>query len=491
MRVMWVLVWGLVAATGLIAAEARTEDHPPALRAVSSGKHLWIAIPADGGCRVLHHSTEMDGAFFKEVARLPAVPAAMAALDNRLWIVAAPLDAHSGSAVFALSTNRNPATGSISYQPSGRFDVLASIPAADRLLAIAPASDSLVALVARPQYALIESSPMQWNDLSLSGAVGASPALVAWPGIGQTTWAILQADGSDLDSWVATANSAPLQWERQRWKGAAEGFEMLITGSSRPAMISRVEGTGFVIQYLAAAGPRTLATISPPAGPWTVTGWGDEFRLVWSDASGTVHTAQIDGVTGAISASQPLTPEPSNGAEWIHLPLLGALTIGMLLAGFIIHPPIDPPASLAADWVPLPLPRRVIALAVDLIPGALIALAVTGAQWDELLAMPSWTPDLTRAAPSSIMLGVTGVWSLLFEVSLRATPGKFLVGGRVVRAPATGDDLRAGFGRTCARACLKTCVLFAPALGFLAFVNPLQQGLPETLTKTIVARRVR
>jgi hypothetical protein len=38
------------------------------------------------------------------------------------------------------------------------------------------------------------------------------------------------------------------------------------------------------------------------------------------------------------------------------------------------------------------------------------------------------------------------------------------------------------------RALLKGVVLFAPALGFLAFVHPLQQGLPETLTRTIVVR---
>ncbi len=490
---MFSIVVGLFIAFGPFSEHARTDEQPsvlaPALRAVSSGKHLWIAIPAEVGCRVLHHSSEMDGPFFKEVARLQDVPAALAALDNKLWIVAPSRGTDSASAVFSLSTDRNPVNGVISYQPNGRLDVLPSIPAADRFVAVAPAHDGLVALVARPEFTLIESNPMQWNDLVTTGTWGLSPKLVAWPHSAASPWAIVQVDGSDLESWTAMQQPAASAEQRQRWIGAGEGFELIITGSSRPAMIAHIEGTGFVLQYLAAAGPRRLTTVTPPNGAWTITGLGDEFRLVWCDASGTVHIAPIDGVTGAIAESRPLTPQPSPTGEWIHLPLLGALTIGMLLAGFIIHPPMNPPAALSADWVALSLPRRVIALAVDLIPGAVIALLVTGAQFDELLAMPSWTPDLARSTPSSIMLGITGGWCLIFEVSLRATPGKFLVGGRIVSAPEAGSDLRAGFLRTAARALLKTCVLFAPALGFLAFVHPLQQGLPETITKTIVARR--
>ena len=87
------------------------------------------------------------------------------------------------------------------------------------------------------------------------------------------------------------------------------------------------------------------------------------------------------------------------------------------------------------------------------------------------------------------MLGFTGIWCGIFEVVLRATPGKFIFGGRIVRAPDGGTDMRAGVGRSLLRALLKAVVLFAPALGVLAFVHPLQQGLPETLSKTVVARR--
>ncbi|MSR68734.1 MAG: hypothetical protein EXS17_00045 [Phycisphaerales bacterium] len=472
-------------------AGGRADDPQPALRAVSSGTHLWIAVPQASGCIVLHHTFEMDGSFFNEVTRLPALPLALAAIDNRLWIVASPIDAKSGSAVYALSSIRDPATGSIVYQPSGRLDVLPSIPAGDRVCAVAPAIDGPIALVARPEFELIESKPMHWSELSLDGAGRQAPMLVAWGGTTASPWAILNVEGSDLVSWMPTKQPPPLRWERQVWIGAGEGFELLVTGSARPAMISHSDASGFVLQYLAPTGPRKLAQITPPQGAWTVTGMGDGFRLVWSDASGTVHIAAIDPVTGAIAQSLPLVPLPSATGKWIHLPLLGALTIGMLLAGFIIHPPIDPPPALGVEWVALPLSRRVIALAIDLIPGIVIALIVTGAQLNELLAMPSWTPDLSSSTPSSIMLGVTGVWCLIFELALRATPGKFLVGGRIVRAPDGGCDVRAGFLRTGVRALLKTVVLFAPALGFLAFVHPLQQGLPETITKTIVARKHR
>ena len=144
---------------------------------------------------------------------------------------------------------------------------------------------------------------------------------------------------------------------------------------------------------------------------------------------------------------------------------------------------------MSGGWIALPMFRRIAALAIDLIPGAIFALWITGARVEELMSMPSWTPDLARAAPASIMLGFTGIWCGIFEVVLRATPGKFIFGGRIVRAPDGGTDMRAGVGRSLLRALLKAVVLFAPALGFLAFVHPLQQGLPETLSKTVVARR--
>ena len=485
------LAW-LVAFTQRASAWARPSDHTPSLRAVSSGNHLWIALPTESGCTILHHSSEMNGAFFKEVRSLPALPAALAARENHLWIVAAPVGSGTGGAVYGLSTIRDPATGSFSYQPTGRLDVLPSLPASARFCGIAPQEDGPVVLVAQPDFALLASAPMGWQEIALSGDAVNSPMLVAWAGAAASPWAIVNVDGVDLISWTQSgaANSPP--WERQCWSGAGDGFEMMITGSVRPATLARFDGASgasFLLQYITPSGPRKLTVITPPQGSWTVTGFGEGFRLISVGAGGDVQLSAIDAVTGSLTPSTPLTPQPTTTSEWIHLPLLGALTIGMLLAGFIIHPPADPPPVLCAEWVALPLPRRLIALAIDMVPGAVIAVLVTGANLDELLAMPSWTPDLARSTPSSIMLGITGVWCLLFELSLRASPGKFLVGGRIVREPVASGDPRAGLWRSGGRALLKTAVLFAPALGFLAFVHPLHQGLPETITKTVVARR--
>ncbi len=484
-RAVWV---GLVVLNSS-ALGLRADEHAPTLRAVSSGSHLWIALPTSGGCTILHHSPAMGGWFFREVTKLPVLPTALAARANRLWIATDPADPSAATPVYSLSTERNPATGSFFYTPTGRLDVLPSIPPGTVLSGVAPEGDGPCALVAAPALELLHSTPTGWAVERLSSEVGSSAALVAWPRADRSQCALLRVDGEDLVSFVPRNPGDASAWERSAWPGAGIGFTLFITGSARPATLSRESPTEFVVQYLTPTGPRRLAVVPSSEDLWSVVGLDEGFQLVSADSTGGVSLAHIDPLTGSIAEAHPLVAQPSETGEWIHLPLLGALTIGMLLAGFILHPPLNAPERLPAPWVALPPARRVVALGIDLIPGAIVALAVTGAHLEELLAMPSWTPDLARATPSSIMLGVTGVWCLLFEITLRATPGKFIVGGRVVLAPDGTNDRRAGAGRAAARALFKMVVLFAPALGFLAFVHPTHQGLPETLTKTIVARR--
>ena len=482
-RLCFIIICTLCCSTSFAA------DSAPTLVVASSGSHLWVAVPTDSGCRIVHHALEMDGPFVREVATLPTLPIALAAHENQLAIIMPPTGIPLMSPVYSLTTNRNPATGSFYYQPYGRLDVLPSIESAAKITSAVLEMNAVLALIPGEKQELIRAGSMSWSNVPLPQSANSLSTLAPWSGLGGSTeWAILCVEGDDLVTWTPATDSVG-GWSQARWPAAGIGFQMVICGSNRPAILSR-EATGtFVIVYPTSSGLRTLGSISVPTQPWSIVGLGNTFQIVSTDKEGAVRLTSIDSISGLASADEVLSAQPTTTGDWIHLPFIGALTIGMLLAGFIVRPPLEPPHQMSGGWIALPMFRRIAALAIDLIPGAIFALWITGARVEELMSMPSWTPDLALAAPASIMLGFTGIWCGIFEVVLRATPGKFIFGGRIVRAPDGGTDMRAGVGRSLLRALLKTVVLFAPALGFLAFVHPLQQGLPETLSKTVVARR--
>ena len=475
----------------LLCSVAWTQTATPSLVAASSGKHLWVAIATSSGCRILHHAIEMGGPFCSDVAVLPELPAALAAHASELAILMPPAGSPISSAVYGLRAGRDPATGSWVYQPVGRLAVLPSIQSFGDVSNFVASDSGPLAWIGGAHPRLVQSTVSGWSELPLPQTLGPSPFLTAWSSGGARDWAVCSIDETNLVAWEYPGGESATSWSQTIWPRAALDLEMVIPGSMRPAVLSRGPAGLMTISYATATGLRKLGEITPPAESWTIVGWGEGFAITWIDAERALHLALVDPLSGAIGPAQALTPALTPTGDWIHLPLLGALTIGMLMAGFILRPPMEPQFPMPAGWDVFPMFRRINALAIDMIPGAIFALWITGARLSELMSMPSWTPELTTAAPAAIMIGFTGVWCFAFEVTLRATPGKFIFGGRVVRAPDGTADMRAGFHRAALRAILKCVVLFAPALGFLAFVHPLQQGLPETLSKTVVAQRRR
>src|SRR5204863_4041225 len=71
-------VWA--ASDVLIAAS--TED--------ASGGHLWFVVQNKSGFDLCHHAVAMGGPFFMPQAPLAQMPAALAAWDDRVWIMFGP-----------------------------------------------------------------------------------------------------------------------------------------------------------------------------------------------------------------------------------------------------------------------------------------------------------------------------------------------------------------------------------------------------------------
>jgi uncharacterized RDD family membrane protein YckC len=462
---------------------AAPADAPHELVATSSGTHVWVAVPREDGCKLVHHASAMEGAFCRSAVQLERLPQALVASGATLTIIM-PADGEPTShAVYALSTERNAATGSFFYRPAGRLDVLPSLPSDGAFAGVATDGSGVWLLQHASPMSLSRLEPTNWAVEQLPCA-RADALLVSWSDGAVQVPAIASVEGADVLLWQRRATS---DWTETRWPDAARTGWSVVAGASRPTLLVR-ENDGLRIVYPTPTGVRLLATMTKPTEPWAIVGVGDGLRLITAGADGSVRVAPINPLTGSAGESAELEPQPTTTSLWLHLPIIGAITIAMLLAGFVIRPPMTVPRQLPPDWMPLPMARRAAALLIDLLPGAGITLATTGCQIGELLVMPAWTPDIEQSSCAALMIAVTTAWCLLFETFFSSTPGKRLMGSRVLGIDADGPLESAGAARRAGRALLKGVVLFAPALGFLAFVHPLQQGLPETLTRTIVVR---
>jgi hypothetical protein len=484
----------------------------PTLRAASAGEHLWVAAPQEatqgGGARILH---AVRGSM-RECGTVDAMPDALVAGESQLWLIM-PAAAGSGtSPVYSVRAAFNPISDRWFSEPIGRFEVLPSVPAGGHLSGAASQGRQLLVLQGSEPPALLDQRGAGWVRTDVPPGLPAGTMLHQWPAGDGVGWALVAREGDDLRVWTRAENqqgSDAAAWSSALMPGSGEGLGLVVPGASRPTVLRRSGPDGaWTLSYARADGPLDIARINAPESLWTVVGAGDSFSLVTVDGAGQLGAAPIDSVEGTVGAVSPIVEAPSTAGEWLHLPLIGAVTVAALLAAFLVRPPVgDRVPSLPAGWEPVDSWRRAIGLAIDMVPGALVAMAATGCAPQDLLAMPAWTSVTAKAIPSSIMLGCTVVWCLAWELCVATTPGKLAIGtSRIVkvdRLSPRDHAVRAGGAaaewplpapspaRRAMRALLKGIVLFAPALAFLAFVHPMQMGLPDVLTDTAVARRRR
>lgn len=484
----------------------------PTLRAASSGEHIWVAAPAPaseaGRVRILH---AVNGGV-RECGTIDALPDALVAGDARLWMVMPPSSGSGASAVYSVRASYNPISDRWFSEPIGRFDVLPSVPPGAHLAGAATDGRALLVLRGADSPALLEQRIAGWADLTTPSGLPSGVMLHAWPAREGTGWALIARDGDDLRTWTVRApepGTEPLEWTGGVMPGSGTGLALVVSGASRPTVLRRSGDSGeWSLSYARTDGPLEIARIPEPDATWTVVGLGDSFALLTVGDSGELSVARIDSVEGSVGVAAPLAEAPSTAGDWLHLPLIGALTIAALMAAFLIRPPVgDRVPCLPAGWEPMDSWRRALGLAIDMVPGAILALLVTGCEPKDLLAMPAWTAATGKTIPASMMLGCTVLWCLAWEVAIASTPGKLATGrSRIVRvdrlAPRDQSARAAGpaedwpapaasRARRAIRAALKGIVLFAPALAFLAFVHPMQMGLPDVMTDTAVARRRR
>lgn len=498
----------LLSAALLLASLAGADDRggAPVLPGAGSGREIWVAIPdpeSPGRARLMHLSSDRDPPTIRIAAPLPGEVEAVAAWGSEAWVVLKPRPGDpSRREVVALESARNPASGLDYSWPREGPTLLPSLPGNARLLAFAADSGGAWALLERASGGA-ERSPQasaarsllrlprggRWRAVELPGERPGEPFAFAAAGTPAEELLLLFTDPGDPASTRAIPLDSPsdggAKWRRWPVPPASivaaigvEGETLLAIGGER----GRVD-----LLYPRRQASLRLAAIPAPAGPFLLAGTSHgPWLLEWSEQG--PQARRIDPISGEVSPPQLALPPRIGFGAWLHLPLLGMLAVAAAIALVLFRPLQDAERwTLPPTWQPLPPLPRAFALAIDLLPGTLAAMAWFKVGPTDLAMLPAWSLDAERALPSAAAIGASILWCTAWEAIGGATPGKRLVGARVRAADGGPPTLRA----TLLRNLFKGMVLYAPVLAAFTLLDPHGRGIGEVVSRTAVARRPR
>lgn len=498
------------------------------LMGASGGEHMWVVLPpsdhADtargsgsrpraGGqsgrstrsseWRLVHlHPSMVAG--FRIAATLRTPPSAVAAAEDRLWMVF-PADParDSPGEVWSVRAVHNPALDAWFSEPADRFEIRAALPGPGRLAAFTASSLGPVALIQRPDGArtLVRLRGDGWiadeeapPAPAWEAGDGAAPGSAKLLALGPSGTTLVLADGpAPQRVWTKQGRGpwlpmdAPLPGEAI---GLLDAGGLLIA-----AVIDRGEVGGgrepsraSVLELYALRGerPLPLGQIDVPQAPWCLLGVGSGLRLLSQEGQrGALRLQAFDPRDDLTPVELQLAGHGDERARWMHVPILGFLALGsalLLLLAFTER--LGAVVALAEGQRPAELSQRALGVMIDYLPAALIVWLVAGQRPLDLLTIPIWTTPLERAAGplSAVLLSVlvAGVCEAFSGRSL----GKLVVGSQVVAVP--GAKLSAL--RCLLRALLKFLVLAMPLLGVFYLLNPQRRGLPDLLSGAVVVR---
>lgn len=214
--------------------------------------------------------------------------------------------------------------------------------------------------------------------------------------------------------------------------------------------------------------------------------------------------ASLRGLSFASSEPGPeqsLAPPGFASGSWIHMPIIGVLSVALVLAAVIFgsdaylasrmskvssaggaaaEAPQDAPPVRTVRGASLG--RRGAALLLDMLPGMVFVwFFVRGTPFD-LLQIPAFQPDLRQGVPSLIVFGAGWLVASLGDVLFGRSMGKRIVGLRIISARGGPAPV----GRRILRALASSIAVASPVVMLLAFLHPRGDGPAEMLTGTAV-----
>ncbi len=512
-----------------------TDAEADARGAAGRGAAARAAAAAMGRHLVMHHALVEPAPTERLVMRLAQSPEAIAADANALVLVMRPEGAAGRRLVLRVRAERNAAVGHWYTAPregpeilpplrgdgtlhatalvDGRFYALLRLPSAgDRpgvrwWFGSVPAGGAgapdwtehpppVEAAAERIRLLEVDGAlvAMRSNDRADSGR-GFRIDWMRWTGESWTP-GVREADG---DSARAEASTDATTWITARPLGAFEvDGRLAIAGSTDARAAQGGDATASIEVDRIRRGVATpWSRFEAPVGRWALAPFGDDAALLVLDDAQRASVALL-----APSATRPAAPvalaAPGFAASrWVHLPILGVVSIAFVLFAVIFGSDAylanrrlgsngaeAPPAPERPRGAPLG--QRALAMAIDLAPGVLLAWLLFGGNPLELVRFPVFIGDLGAAKGALVACATGWAWGFLGDVLLGRSLGKRLMGLEIHATKGVARGGRAGVGRRALRGLLALVAVASPPVMLLALLHPFRDGPAEMLSGTTV-----
>jgi uncharacterized RDD family membrane protein YckC len=532
---IWIAAAILHAAT--VFASAADDDSEPVVLAASGGRHVFVVRPggdAASGFEIMHLDAQVGPGVARTVTTVPRNPEAIAADGDRCWIVLPPFDAvRPQREVISFKIALNPTTKVWFAEPLGRFEILPILPKEPVLAGITATEDGPFAVTLPSQRTArgiirerqsspndvesvtseLDESESPPEDLSWSQGAGfliAPPERWRWTtrampdGFSNAVAAVVGRGGASGRTrlFVAWTDDGAV-WKLSGMNESGwSTVELPLESGLRPIAIIESQGGiviasetddaagGVAVDYIrsdTSQSPTALQLAKIPADrigrPLGVVGTSMGPWLLDIDDDG-IRILPVDPLSGALGASVRPVDE-TDESSLLQYPWTGIAMVSSLIAALLLRPLIErSPQQPALGLRPLPIPRRLAALCIDFIPGAMITVLVFKIDPGEFVeSFRAGDPE--TALPAVFAIFVTATIAGITEVLFARSIGKMMVGGQV----SALDGSRPSVVQRGLRAALKLVVLLLPPLGFLVFIDPLTRGMSELLSRTCVVVR--
>jgi len=240
------------------------------------------------------------------------------------------------------------------------------------------------------------------------------------------------------------------------------------------------------------------ANFTEPERPWFVAGFGPDAVLFSLDERRRGVVRVIPLAASAPGVAVVLEPPGFAAGNWVHIPLIGILAVGLVLSAVIFgadayldrnrgRTASGGSTDIANSELRLrpsgaTLGRRALAASIDLLPGFAIAWLIYGGNPLEIVRFPIFVIDVQTGVPALVGVGIGWLHGAVGDILLGRSLGKRIVGLRI----SAFDGSEAGVGRRTLRALLAAITVAAPPVMLLALLNPRGDGPAEMVSGTAV-----
>ena len=504
----------------LVAASPLRDQFAQETLAASSGTHLWWiskndAIidssndlsndPAKNAMYKLFQHAAMSGENnFQIAAAFNDQPIAVAADDDQVWVVFAATN-HKMEVVWG-STQFNPASELWFITPGGALQLCPSL-VGESLESLAALNGELWSIVqGQPDARVLRGG--QWNSVQLP------------PAINKCQTRMLVVAGGSLNAFGHAQDHSVKRFKRENnaWVELTLNAPQFLYAIDHSARLACVTGEKHSAQMLCIveAGSATAIASLPNRNQY-VLGLGESFASLGQggvqepsslpqDAPNSAPTILSNTTTlsllplGASAFMEPveLRAQLSTASRWYHLPILGVLSLGAIIAAFLVralNSPLNPlektgpkegekdsQALTNTPWTPFEKWRRFAATAIDILPCAIASVVLFESDLVSILIPPLWSADIQMSFPYIAMVVAAIAFSMFEEITFGRSMGKRLMGGRVVSIH--GEP--AAWWQHIVRNLLKGLVLLSPVLAIPSLLSPTGAGIPEMISRTRV-----